>query len=120
MATFPSYMFLLKDGFGVRRNSAAVRTEFEDGFAKQAKRWSKVLVERKVVYGTRTKADYQSFITWFNSTINRGADWFSWTDPVDGVTKQARIKGGVIDSESPVDPMLTRWDLSFTLEVWDA
>lgn len=120
MATFPTYVFLLKDGFGQKRASAVQRTSFEDGFAKQRKRWSRVLVERSVTYGTHTKADYQSFIAWFNTSINRGADWFDWTDPVDGVVKTARIKGGVIDSETPFDPMLTKWDIKFTLEVWDA
>jgi len=120
MAAFPSYMILLRDGFSIKRNSAVQRTEMEDGFAKQRKRWSRVLVSRSVSYGTRTKADYESFITWFNSTINRGADWFDWTDPVTATVKQARIKGGVIEDEAPEDPMLTWWTVKFTLEVWDA
>lgn len=120
MATFPTSPFLLKDGFSVKRRPAVQRSEFEDGFAKQRKRWHRVLVERPVVYGFRSKADYTSFITWFNSTINRGADWFDWTDPVSNTVKTARIKGGDLESETPEDPMLEKWAVKFVLEVWDA
>lgn len=120
MATFPSYPFLMRDGFGIRRMSAAQRTEMEDGFVKQRRRWSRVLVERPVIYGMRSKSDYLNFITWFNTSIDRGSAWFDWTDPVDSVVKQARIKGGLLEEEKPEDPMLEKWRVKFTLEVWDA
>ena len=120
MAAFPSYAKILYSGFAVKRRSAVKRTEFEDGFAKQAKRWSRVLVERTVSYGFSSKADYESFITWFNTTINRGADWFDWTDPVTSTIKTARIKGGDLEEEVPESTLLTHWKIRFTLEVWDA
>lgn len=118
MAAFPNYVVLLNKGYEVSRASALKRTQFDDGFSKQYKRFSRVLVERPVVYGAKSKADYTSFITWFNTTINRGADWFDWTDPKSGTVVTARIKDGKIQ-EIPIDPMLEKWDLKFTIETWD-
>lgn len=118
MADFPIYAVLLRD-FSVQRGSAVERTAFEDGMVKQLRKVSRVLVARRVKYGLRTKADYQSFITWFEATIRGGADWFNWTDPVSETVKTARIVSR-IDEEAPDDPMLAWWTLSFTIETWSS
>ncbi len=120
MATFPTYAILLREGFKVQRASAVKRTEFEDGFSKQQRRWSRVLVARPVVYGFSSKTDYQNFITWFNTQINRGADWFDWTDPTSETAVQARIVGGLLEEEVPFEPTLQKWSVKFTIEAWDA
>jgi hypothetical protein len=120
MATFPTYAVLLRDGFKVRRNSAVTRTEFEDGFTKQQKRWSRVLVSRDVVYGFSTKANYLAFLTWFNVDINRGASWFDWPDPTTGIVIQARIASGALEEEVPFEPTLEKWSIKFVIEAWDA
>lgn len=119
MATFPSYAVLLADGFAQQRESGVQRTEMESGPPKQLKVKSRVLVRRTVVYALRSLADYNSFVTWFQTTVNFGADWFTWTDPVDSASKNARIVGQ-IDEEAPVVPALADWRVSFILETWSA
>jgi hypothetical protein len=117
IATFPAYAVLLQDGFGVKRKSGVARTEFDDGMTKQLQTKSRVKVARTVKYGLKTLANYQAFITFFQTTIHFGADWFNWVDPVDGVTKLAQIVTE-LGEEKPDTPLLDFWAVSFTIETW--
>ena len=113
---FPSYGKLLRDGYSENPRPAVLRTSMESGPPKQTKIQSRVMVERPVVYQF-TLTEKGTFWTWFTSTINYGADWFDWTDPVDGVTKAARIVGGQIGWQ-PVSHRGGSWRAAFTLETW--
>lgn len=116
MATFPSYAKLHK--YPVKPESAVLRTETESGPAKQSKVRSRALVERDITSSLDSKADYIAFKVWVRDSISRGADWFNWTDPEDGVVKLARIKNGMV-SYKPLNGALTLWEASFALETWD-
>src|SRR5690348_11379615 len=83
MAAFPVAPMLLFPGPRRQRAPGVVRTQMESGPPKQLKTQSRVMIDREVVYLLKTLADYNAFITFFETTINRGADWFNWTDPVE-------------------------------------
>lgn len=117
MAAFPAAPVLLINGFEEQPPSAVRRTEMEDLFVKQMKRTSKVLVKRPVQYLIRSKADRDAFLTFVNITINRGADWFDWTDPYDSAVKSARIIDGRIQLR-PQRKALDRWVAAFEIETW--
>jgi len=114
---FPFYATLLWDGFTERPEPNAIRTEMESGPAKQAPKASKATTTRPVKYRLNSAADYQSFKDWHRDDLKHGTGWFDWTDPVDGVTKLARIPGGQIDPK-PARRMLDVWDVSFQIETW--
>ncbi len=114
---FPAEPVLLFDGFEEQPPAAVRRTETEDHFVKQMKTVSKVLLKRPVQYLLKSKADKDAFLVFFNTTINRGADWFDWTDPYDAAVKTARIVGGRI-SLKPRRKGLDRWILGFEIETW--
>lgn len=114
---FPVYLVLSSDGFQEEPNQNVFRTDVEQGPPKQGVKGSRSLVFRNVTYMAITKADYLSFVTWFRTTIHWGADWFDWTDPVDGVTKKASIKDGKYTAK-PWTPTLSRWDITFVIETW--
>lgn len=117
MPTFPAYGKLAFENFQRDRESALQRTQMESGPPKQLKKLSRVMIDIPVIYHLDSAADYSSFITWFQNTINYGADWFDWTDPVDNVVKPARIKNGKL-AETPRRKVLDRWKIGFTLEIW--
>ncbi|MBI3771472.1 MAG: hypothetical protein HY272_02015 [Gammaproteobacteria bacterium] len=117
MATFPSTGKLLFNGFAEQRQPAVVRTEMDSGPPKQTKKLSRVMITRPVTY-LFAAADYASFLTWFETTINNGNDWFDWTDPRTSTVKQARIVGGQLDEARPRNGKLTYWTVSFKLETW--
>jgi hypothetical protein len=97
-------------------NSNVLRTEMEGGYQKQAKKFSKSLLTRNVVY-LFTNAEYAAFKTWFYTTAANGSLFFNWTDVVDNVTKDARIVNGVYEAR-PVAPSLSHWYVSFQLETY--
>ena len=96
--------------------SNILRTEMEGGYQKQAKKFSKSILTRNVVY-LFTSAEYSAFKTWFYTTAANGSLFFNWTDPVDSVTKDARIVEGVYESR-PVSPTLAHWYVSFKIETY--
>ena len=116
MATFPAYAKLLSNGFAEQRESALLRTEMESGPPKQAKIKSRVMVTRPVTILLQSRADYQSFVEWFSTAINEGADWFDWRDPVSGATKQARFVGEGL--EATASGALCLWSINAKLETW--
>ena len=108
MAALPSYARLLFSGYKEQRESAIMRTEMESGPPKQIKVRSRVMVTRPVSIMLMSLSDYQSFITWFSDTINEGADWFDFTDPVTNTVKSGRFVNGGLDA-APSDPRLENW-----------
>jgi hypothetical protein len=118
--TLPTYVKIRADGFMQQRQSAVLRSEMDSGPPKQSKIYSRVLVTRPVRFLIESAANYAAFITWFNSDLNRGAEWFDWTDPVTDTVRLARIVGGQLNEERPLTPAMTHWEISCTLETWDA
>lgn len=119
MAAFPAVLKLMRDGFGKSPESIVNRTAMEDGLTKQAKAKARALVPRPVVYAADSKADFATWETFFNTTLNAGADWFDWTDPLDAVVKAARIAQGTYQAR-PINGALTRWEISMRIETWSA
>ena len=119
MATFPTYADILIDSYSVNRESALLRSEMESGPPKQAKIKSRVMVTHNVKIFIDTKANYQSFQSWYANDISQGADWFDFVDPISGSTIQARFVGGELSS-SPMTAALEQWTISAKLESWSA
>lgn len=115
---FPSTAILLMQGLARRREPNVRRTEMESGPAKQAPKASRTTVTDSHTYGFESKANYLAFIDWFGADLADGSKWFMWPDPVDGVTKLARIVGGAIDEEKPLNRAFTRWTVKLNIEHW--
>ena len=62
MSAFPAYAEILLDGFSEQPNSAVLRAESEDGFAKQSQRFSRVLVKRPITARIKTLANLAATI----------------------------------------------------------
>lgn len=120
MATLPSYVKVLLAGFGERRESGLLRTEMESGPPKQLKIKSRVLVTRPVRLRVENNTNYLAFLAWFATTINQGADWFDWTDPVTNTTKSARIVGGELGVAQPLAGVRGGWVIPCQIETWSA
>lgn len=110
------YGRLLLNGYGEQPESVLLRTEMESG-AKQARIRSLALVARPVVYDY-SNAEYADFKTWHRDTINRGASYFFWTDPHDGVSKLTRIVRGEYEARAYVASQgdELRWEVSMEIE----
>lgn len=120
MATWPSYARILHEGFAEQRESALLRTEMESGPPRQTKIKSRVMITRQVVIEIDSGANYAAFKTWFGTTINEGADWFTWTDPVDSTSKSARFVGGGFSAQPVSNALGGFWRLNASIETWSA
>lgn len=117
MPALPSYVSIAFDGFNEKYESNLLRTEMEDGLPKQAKIKDKTLVTRSVNLYLSSKADYLSFLEWFKSTLQYGALWFDFTDPVTETVKQARFVGGELKG-IPQNAHLANWYIATSIETW--
>lgn len=117
MATFPTYAQILYNGYSQKKESALLRTEMDSGPPKQAKVKSKVMVVRSVKIYLSTKTDFQSFETWYDTTLDQGSAWFDFVDPVSGSTIQARFRDGGYTAQ-PMIADMSKWEVSAQIESW--
>lgn len=117
MAAFPSYARILFENYAEQRESALLRTEMESGPPKQAKVRSRVMVRRDVQIRLPSLTDYRSFVAWFSGTINEGADWFDFTDRIDGTVKSARFVNGGLQGR-PMRGLNGDWVVKAQIETW--
>ncbi|RXZ42715.1 hypothetical protein [Crenobacter cavernae] len=94
LPTFPPYARILRDGYDETPDFGVQRTEMDGGLAKQRPRYSTPIVTRAATLLVEHAADKRLFDDWFRAELAGGAGWFSWTDPVDGVSKSARVVDG--------------------------
>lgn len=115
--SLPSYVKILLDGYKHERESALLRTEMESGPPKQAKIKSKVMVSRTCNLYIDSKDDFESFEQWYSETLNEGALWFTYSDPVSQMNKTARFVGGGF-SAAPKGSVYGSWVISTKIETW--
>lgn len=101
MSTFPSYAKILLSGYAEEADYGVLRTEMDNGIAKQRPRRSIPIVTRTVVIHVETLEEKNAFDMWRRVDLFGSAGWFDWTDPLDGVTKQTRIVDGKLQWTSP-------------------
>lgn len=118
MSALPSYVWILRAGYGQARESGVQRTSMEAGPPKVLKVKSRVLVTRQLTLRVASATDLDAFMTWFASTINEGADWFDWTDPVDSATKSARFVS--LGQAAPESSAREGWRIPASIETWSA
>lgn len=115
MATLPSYVTILFDGFTEDFDPSVLRTEMERGVPKQRVINSKVLAEINCRILFESKADAASFEAWYFDTIKR-IGWFDMEHPRTGVTISARFKGGRLGQLVPLIPDFSWCAREVTLE----
>jgi hypothetical protein len=98
--TFPSYARIIADGYGDQADFGVIRSDM-DGLAKQRPRWSKPIITRTVTIMLNTVSDRILFDTFVRDDLNGGSSWFTFTDPIDGVSKQGRISSGPVQWSTP-------------------
>lgn len=117
MATFPTYANILYSGYQKNRESSLMRTDMESGPPKQARVKSNTMEVHTVKIYLASKANFQSFESWYENDISDGASWFDFTDPVSGLTVQARFRDGGY-AASPMTADMENWEVSAKIEVW--
>ena len=106
------------DSYSTAPVNAVRRTEMEVGPPKQQRYRDRRLLQRTVVYFV-TEAERNAFVTFVETEINRGADFFDWPDPITSTTRQARIVGGRYQ-DAPMNSWHSHWRLQMQLETYES
>ena len=114
---FPDYADIIAGGYGLGRDPDVERTNFEDGFIVQEKRFTSALRTRQVRGLLQSDADLLRFKAWAETEAHT---WFAWTDTEDGVSRQVRVRGGQggISYVARTVRNRRRWEISLVLEGW--
>lgn len=112
----PSYVKVSIDGFDIDRATGLNRTPMSDGMIKQSRMFSRVMVTRNCVLLLDSKADYLAFITFYETTLNRGEYWFNWVDPIDSATKLARFVSKL--GKETMRQLPSKWQIAVQIETW--
>lgn len=96
--------------------SNVLRTEMTGGYAKQARKSSKQVKTRDVVYLYST-AEFDAFKAWFKDTAKDGALFFNYTLPesANNDIADARIVSGVYQA-APVNARMNYWYVTMQIE----
>lgn len=117
MSALPSYVRIMREGFAEQRGKGSlVRSQMESGPPKQRRVATRTMVTRPVLLRIDTKTNYLAFVAWVETDLNGGADWFTFTDPVDGVSKSGRFVGG--EYTGTPRGSTEYWTVAATLETW--
>jgi hypothetical protein len=111
---FPNYGRLMTGQFIETSPTNLLRTTFESGAEKQVRRTNIKKTVRDVTY-LFTAAEFATFKTWFDVTAVAGSQYFNWVDPVDNVTKDARIVNGAYTA-TPLTKHFTAFYVTFQVE----
>jgi len=117
MATLPSYVKILYDGYVQQKESGVLRTDFETGPPRQARVKSRTMKTRAVKLFIENKDDFLAFETWFAEDLQQGALFFYMPDPVSGSLIEARFVGGIYSAQ-PMSPTMDLWHLQCEIESW--
>lgn len=113
--TWPAYANVVADGTRLGQDDDVERTELDDGFVRQERRYRSAQNTRQVRGWLKSDANLVSFRTWAKANAHT---WFDWTDTEDGTERQVRVRGGAgaIRYTARVRDGIRTWDFELTLE----
>lgn len=94
MAVWPTYAKILVAGYGEEADYGVLRSEMDNGIAKQRARFSTPIVTRDAQVIVKRLEDKNAFDAWAGADLRGGAAWFDFFDCLTGKTLRARIVGG--------------------------
>lgn len=92
MADWPSTLpqYVDQDGYNQTIQNPVLSTDMDAGPVKKRLRYTFVPEQFSITL-TMTKAQFETFVTFFKSTIHFGADVFSWNHPVTQAVANCRF-----------------------------
>lgn len=118
MAALPSYVKYGWRDMAEQPESVVEAAPMERGIPKHRRTNSDARVDLPLTLHLDTHADIESFLTWFYTTINAGADFFDLVHPRTGATVQARFKSGQLGAWNYLNRTLGRASMQVQLEYW--
>lgn len=113
MATWPTYAKLIVAGYGEEADYGVLRTDMDNGIAKQRARFSTPIVTRDATIMVTGLENKKALDAWIGTDLAGGAAWFAWLEPLTGSAVQARLVGGKLKWGEPQGPV---WQATCKIE----
>ena len=117
MAAFwPDYAKVETQGYTVAQDPDVARTPFDDGLIRQARRFAQALTVHRITALLADTDAYLAFQAWASANAHA---WFVWDDPVAGVPRAVRVRGGagaITYRAFRFTPNTLRWEAALELE----
>lgn len=113
---FPEYVEILAEGQVAGQNQDVYRTQFDDGFAGQEKKYNNALEFWEVTILIESDADLARFRRWADVEAHQ---WFAWEDNLRRVARQVWVQngaGGITYVAMPTWSGDRRWEATMILE----
>ena len=94
MPVWPTYAKITAAGYGEEADFGVLRTEMDNGIARQRARFSTPIVTRDATVYVVGLANKRAFDAWIETDLRGGALWFDFFDCAARKTLQARIVAG--------------------------
>lgn len=114
---FPNIGIIQTRDWSERPRPNVQRSEFEDGFTKQRKKFARDVMHTNISYIFSLEgspSEYEQYKVFFFDTTENGSLYFNWSDPVIG-TKEVRIIDGGFETATANSGM-THVKVTITLE----
>lgn len=111
MPTFPTLTAIPSHPLIEQQENSVIRSEFDAGYVQTRARYTRVRKTWQVSYHFVDNSDKAALDT-FVSTVNGGADSFTWVNPQDSVSYTVRFQAPPTFSYVSYGG----WDVSFKLE----
>ena len=121
ISSLPSYATVLLDGYRERVVPALLRSDFEDGYARQDAPISRRRIERSARIKICSLEDLQAFKCWLRDDLRNGAAWWTMYDPVEQKTVRCRFKDGDVSFTTPRQVFASgigTWFAEAVIESW--
>lgn len=94
MNVWPSTIqnFLSRDSFKYDFGETSIETEMDYGLKKKRRRFTKRVDELSCSIWLKTPTEYNTFNSFYDTTLNGGVDTFQFTNPISGNLEEFRFK----------------------------
>ncbi|MFD2755670.1 hypothetical protein [Comamonas terrae] len=101
MASLPSYVLVLLDGYAEDQESGVTKSEMERGLSKLRIGQSRVAKTISVNLVFESASDANNFEDWYFGEIKR-IGFFDWLDPRTNMLRSVRFKDGALGQIQPM------------------
>jgi len=111
MASYPTLSDVPSYPLVEQVKDSVIRSDFDGGYVQTRARHTRIRKTWQIKYGNLTSADKITLAA-FVTTVQGGADSFTWVNPQDSVSYEVRF------SQPPTFSLVytDRWNVSFSLE----
>jgi phage-related protein len=116
MSSFPSLTYAPSYPIKEEREDSAIKSKTEGGYEISRQRFTRVRRKWYLGYQMLPETDIATLRTFVDVTVKGGADYFTWTNPMDSNTYTVRFEKPPTFSAKAKSGGITQYQVDFVLQ----